>query len=111
VHALIALQEMHEGRPCLAGIYWAVAPLAFVLTNQCLGWIDGQLTLSNIDSDALLFGALAGSLTGLWFLYKKLDDSSLASQPFWKSGFWIFAGIGAFFAVGVALVKPLFIAR
>jgi hypothetical protein len=103
------LQEMHEGSPCLRGIYLAVAPLAFILTRQFLGWINGKSTLSNMNSDALLFAALIGSLTGLWFLYKKLDDSSLTSESFWKSGFWVFARIGAAFAVGLALAKPLFV--
>ena len=99
---------MHEESPSLQGIYWAVAPLTFILISQCLGWISGKLTLTSMNSDALLFTALTGSLAGLWFLYKKLDDSSLTSEPFWKSGFWIFAGIGATFAVGLALAKPLF---
>lgn len=102
---------MYEEIPCLRGIYWVVAPLAFILTSQLLGWTNGKSTLSNMNSDVLLFAVLASSLAGLWFLYKKLDDSSLTSEPFWKSGFWIFAGIGAAFAVGLALAKPLFLIR
>ena len=92
----------------LKGIFLPVAALAFGLSSQCLGWFHGVMTFETLNSDALLFAFYLGSLGGLWYLYKTLDATTLASEPFWKSGFWIFFGIGVIWPCGIALLKPLF---